>query len=64
MVAGSAKAKLTQDGSTPIELSLPTVVRGNNFNVDYPTQSVWLEVGFECDMGEFTLRVTFEFDDK
>lgn len=64
MVAGSAKAKLTQDGGAPINLSLPTVVRGGDFSVDYPSQSVWLEVGFESDLGAFTLRVTFEFDKK
>jgi chemotaxis protein CheX len=62
MVAGSAKAKLGADDGPPIDLSLPTVVRGNSFSIDYPTQSVWLEVPFEGGMGPFSLRVTFEFD--
>lgn len=64
IVAGSAKAKLTKDGGTPIDLSLPTVVRGNSYSVDYPSQSVWLEVPFESDLGSFSLRVTFEFQEK
>ncbi len=59
IVAGGAKAKFSV-GETPIDLSLPTVVRGKNYNVDYPSQSVWLEVPFESDLGPFTLRVTFE----
>ena len=63
IVAGSAKAKLYQEGETPIDLSLPTVVRGNSYQIDYPTQSVWLEVPFNSSLGEFNLRVTFERDD-
>ncbi len=61
IVAGNAKAKMTKDGGTPIDLSLPTVLRGNDFRVDHPSQSVWLEVPFTSDLGAFCLRVTFEF---
>ncbi len=61
IVAGGAKAKFGGDGP-PIDLSLPTVVRGNNYSVDYPSQAVWLEVPFKSGLGEFTLRVTFEQD--
>jgi chemotaxis protein CheX len=64
IVAGGAKAKLVTDGGTPIDLSLPTVLRGNNFTVEYPLQSVWLEVPFDSDLGDFCLRVTFESDGK
>ena len=60
MVAGSAKPKLVKGEELPIDLSLPTVVRGNNFSMDYPSQSVWLEVPFTSSLGEFSLRVTFE----
>lgn len=59
IVAGGAKARLSGDGP-PMDLSLPTVVRGNNFNVDYPSGSVWLEVPFTSELGPFSLRVTFE----
>jgi hypothetical protein len=41
-------------------LSLPTVVRGTNYKVDYPTRTAWLEVPFKSDLGSFSLRVTFE----
>ncbi len=60
IVAGGAKAKLHIGDAAPIDLSLPTVVRGSNFHVDYPTSSVWLEVPFDSDLGSFSLRVTFE----
>ncbi|MBN2308073.1 MAG: chemotaxis protein CheX [Candidatus Hydrogenedentes bacterium] len=61
IVAGSAKARLTQGGGTPIDLSLPTVVRGNSYSIDYPSQAVWLEVPFTSELGAFSLRVTFDF---
>lgn len=60
IVAGSAKAKLVKEDETPMDLSLPTVVRGNNYSVDYPSQAVWLEVPFTSSLGAFSLRVTFE----
>ena len=63
IIAGSAKAKFVTDGGTPIELSLPTVFRGSDFRVDYPTQSVWLEVPFNTDLGPFSMRVTFDFEE-
>ncbi len=62
IVAGGAKAKLSADLEKPIDLSLPTVVRGNSFNVDYPSGTVWLEVPFNSDLGTFSLRVTFEIE--
>ena len=65
IVAGGAKAKFkisNDENHMPIQLSLPTVVRGNSFSVDYPSKSVWLEVPFTSDLGDFNLRVTFEID--
>ena len=63
IVAGGAKAKFPlEDGAPPIDLSIPTVVRGRNYNVDYPSDAVWLEVPFTSDLGPFCLRVTFVFD--
>lgn len=60
MIAGAAKAKLTADGGAVTQLSLPTVVYGENYQVNYPTQSVWLEVPFDTDLGPLTLRVTMK----
>ena len=60
IVGGGAKAKLVDGNHEPIELSLPTVVRGNSYTVDYPSRSVWLEVPFTSDLGEFSMRVTFQ----
>jgi len=59
MIAGGAKAKFSGDGR-PITLSLPTVVRGNAYSVDYPSGVKWLEIPFTSELGSFSLRVTFE----
>jgi len=60
IVAGTAKGKLNDGSDNAIDLSLPTVVRGTNYKVDYPTRTAWLEVPFNSDLGSFSLRVTFE----
>jgi len=60
MIAGGAKSRLSQSGRPPIDLSLPSVVRGSNFEVNYPSGAVWLQVPFTSDLGDFSVRVTFE----
>jgi chemotaxis protein CheX len=60
MVGGGAKAKMNVDGAKPMDLSLPTVVSGDSYNVKYPTKSVWLEVPFDSSHGPFLIRITFE----
>jgi chemotaxis protein CheX len=57
MVAGSAKAKFAHD--PPLELGLPTVVEGTGYKLKYPTKSVWLEVPFTSDAGDFSMEVTY-----
>lgn len=57
MVAGSAKAKFNFD--PPLELGLPTVVDGAGYKVRYPSRSVWLEVSFASEAGEFSMEVTY-----
>jgi chemotaxis protein CheX len=64
IVAGGAKAKFVQGEGRPIQLSLPTVVRGNSYTVDYPSCSAWLDVPFSSELGPFSLRVTFEMNDE
>ncbi len=62
MVAGGAKAKFpAREGERPIDLSLPTVVRGQSYTVDYPSNSVWIEVPFKSELGEFDMLVTFKY---
>jgi hypothetical protein len=39
-------------------------VRGKNYNVEYPSGSIWLEVPFDSDLGSFGLRVTFEINEE
>ncbi|MBK9119090.1 MAG: chemotaxis protein CheX [Phycisphaerales bacterium] len=57
MVAGSAKARFNHD--PPLELGLPTVVEGAGYRLKYPSRSVWLEVPFSSDAGDFTMEVTY-----
>ncbi|MBE7558540.1 chemotaxis protein CheX [bacterium] len=61
-VAGIARARLAKSGA-PIDLALPTVVRGVRYAVDYPSQSHWLDVPFASALGPFRLRVTLEIAD-
>lgn len=60
IVGGGAKAKMVNENQEPINLGLPTVVRGNSYAVDYPSGSIWLEVPFTSELGSFGLRVTFQ----
>jgi len=62
IVAGGAKAKFSEFHGPPINLSIPTIVRGSNYTVNYPSGSTWLEIPFESDLGDFNLRVTLVFN--
>lgn len=56
MVGGSAKAKLAIE-PTP-DLSLPTVVSGENYRVCYPSNSAWVCLSYESDLGSFSMQVS------
>jgi chemotaxis protein CheX len=62
IVAGGAKARFKIENGPPIDLSLPSVIRGNSFCVDYPSKTTWLEVPFDSELGPFTMRVTFKIE--
>ncbi len=57
IVAGSAKAKFNTD--PPLELGLPTVVEGAAYRVKFPSKSIWLEVPFSSDAGDFSMELTY-----
>nr|MBN2278476.1 chemotaxis protein CheX [candidate division Zixibacteria bacterium] len=57
IIAGSAKGKF--DGHA-INLSLPTVVRGNICQLSNLQNAVFLDVPFESELGNFSLMVTFK----
>lgn len=57
MVGGSAKSKFNLN--PPLELSLPTVIEGQNYKMRYPTKSVWIEVPFTSDAGDFVMEISF-----
>jgi chemotaxis protein CheX len=58
MIAGHAKKSLSAEMPVPIDLGLPTVIRGNDFDVGYPGAAPWIEMTFDSEMGPFVLRVT------
>ncbi len=60
IVAGNAKAKLSEKAGTTLDLTLPTLIRGDEYRVYSPSKALWLEVPFTSDLGSFTLRVTFD----
>lgn len=60
IVAGGAKARLPVNGGVPVNLGLPTVISGDRFKVSYPSDSVWVNVPFDSDLGSFSLRITMK----
>ena len=38
---------------------LPTVVQGSAYKLKYPSKSVWLEVPFTCEAGDFVMEFTY-----
>lgn len=58
IIAGGAKAKLSLEDMSAVNLSIPTVIRGRDYRVNYPENATWLEVPFESDIGPFSLRVS------
>jgi len=57
MVGGSAKSKFNLN--PPPELSLPTVIEGQDYKMRYPTKSAWIEVPFTSDAGDFVMEISF-----
>jgi len=58
IVAGGAQATLNQDVKIPVDLTIPTVIRGNRFQMEYPSMAAWIEVPFNSELGPFTIRVS------
>jgi chemotaxis protein CheX len=56
MIAGCAKAKLE---GHDVSISLPTVIRGENYWLGHPMDSVTLVVPFNSGIGAFKVNVTF-----
>jgi chemotaxis protein CheX len=57
MVAGSAKAKFE---GHEIYIGLPTVVRGVQYSLEPPRQSVTIVLPFKSEIGDFLLNVIME----
>lgn len=60
IVAGGAKAKISEQVGSTLDLTLPTIIRGEEYRVFSPSRALWLEVPFSSELGAFTLRVTFD----
>lgn len=59
IVAGSAKAKISLKVHETLDLSLPIVFTGSDYEVYSPSNATWLEVPFTSALGDLTLRLTF-----
>jgi len=64
IVAGSAKAELSEGLDMPLSLSLPSMIRGSQFELHQPADCKWIDVPFESDAGPFTLKVVMTSDKK
>lgn len=64
MVAGNAKARLTEEGAPAVMLGLPTVVVGENYKLQYPKGAKLSEMHFRSSYGNFRMRVSFKAVDK
>lgn len=62
IVAGGAKATLSEAVGATLELTLPTVLHGNDFTVYSPTSATWLEIHFSSDVGPFSLRISLQIE--
>ncbi|MCL4694022.1 MAG: chemotaxis protein CheX [Candidatus Hydrogenedentes bacterium] len=40
IIAGDAKARLTEDDAPPLTLSLPAVVRGRDYVIEHPQDTI------------------------
>ncbi|MEW6235376.1 MAG: chemotaxis protein CheX [Candidatus Omnitrophota bacterium] len=63
IVAGGAQASLNQDVKVPVDLTIPTVIRGNRFQMEYPSMAAWIEVPFSSELGPFTIRISIHKKD-
>lgn len=57
ILVGSAKARLALSDGIPLELGLPTVVRGSEVCVNQPSGTIWVELHFKSSHGPFVLRI-------
>jgi len=62
IVAGQAKAKFYREDGPTMDLSLPTVVRGQEYSIATPPNTSWLDVPFRSELGSFRLRISFIFN--
>ncbi|MBX7255078.1 MAG: chemotaxis protein CheX [Candidatus Hydrogenedentes bacterium] len=60
IVAGAAKSKLSLQVKETLELSLPVVVHGDEFEVFSPSHAIWLEIPFSSDLGPLCMRLSFQ----
>ena len=56
VIAGSAKDKITQ---LSLELGIPTVVRGDNHLIEFPSNSQPMCIDYDSDIGPFMIAFGF-----
>jgi chemotaxis protein CheX len=60
MLAGAAKTELSEAVGETLNLSLPVVIRGDDYVVETPSKVTWLDVPFASSLGDFLVRISFE----
>ena len=60
IVAGGAKSSLQKNGSEVINLGIPSVMKSSDIAHGQWAHSAWVEIPFDSDLGNFSLKVTFE----
>lgn len=60
ILAGNAKKDLVE---YRIEISLPGVITGNHYNINWPKDTPVISIPFESEVGNFTVNVSMKNDD-
>jgi CheY-specific phosphatase CheX len=64
MISGNTKTALSRESHSTYRLSLPTIIMGKGHEVQArPKNSPYLLIVFEAEGKEFTLQVTFKFNE-
>jgi chemotaxis protein CheX len=60
IVAGGAKGRISSDPARQVDLGLPTVVVGTDYNVQYPAGSRLATVALSGGFGKFSMAISYK----
>jgi chemotaxis protein CheX len=59
-IARGAMARFNTGTAHVIDVSLPTVLSGADYKVEFPRDAQWIEIPFHSEFGEFELRISLQ----